>query len=74
MSRPWSAAEACTEEQDTVPGLCLESILIFYFTEKLGLQPSVSSKVIGKFMDDFQDPNILVDTTGIKAGENWAVL
>lgn len=56
-SRPLSALGACTEEQAAIPGLCFESIIIFYFIEKLRFQPKVSSKLTGMFVDNFQDPN-----------------
>lgn len=63
VSCPLSLLGVCTEEQATIPGLKFESIIIFYFIEKLGFQPKVSSKLTDMFVDDFQDPNNLVDAT-----------
>ena len=63
MSGPLSVLGACTEERATIPGLYFESIIIFYFIEKLCFQPKVFSKLTDMFVDDFQDPNNLVDAT-----------
>lgn len=57
VSCPLNVLGACTEEQATVPGLHFESVIIFYFIEKLRFQPKVSSKLTAIFVDDFQDPN-----------------
>lgn len=51
------------KEPATTPGLYVESIIIFYLIEKLCLQPKVSSRLPDVFVDDFQDPNNLVDAT-----------
>lgn len=67
VSCPLNVLGACTEEQATIPGLHFESVIIFYFIEKLRFQPKVSSKLTDMFVDDFQDPNNLVDATGKKS-------
>lgn len=70
VSCPLNVLGVCTEEQATVPGLYFESVIIFYFIEKLGFQPKVSSKLTAIFVDDFQDPNNLVDATEKEVDEN----